>query len=135
MLGNIITNFMNNGLFYWSFRSLWFCFTWFIIKKNLNQLRSEDLYYTGFHYTNIIYGNVFYWIKLTKRMTLYLTRLNIDTINMACHKVVYWSQYCFNYISNDITEVTNYKCILFADDISIIVTSNKNNNKTSDHKN
>ena len=28
---------------------------------------------------------------------------------------------------NDITNITDHKCILYADDISIIVTSNKNN--------
>lgn len=36
---------------------------------------------------------------------------------------------------NDITEVTNHQCILFADDISLIVTSNKHNlNSINDHE-
>lgn len=35
---------------------------------------------------------------------------------------------------NDITEITNHKCILFADDISIIVTSNKKNKTIYDHE-
>lgn len=35
---------------------------------------------------------------------------------------------------NDITNVTNHKCILFADDISITVTSDKNNNTIKDHE-
>lgn len=35
---------------------------------------------------------------------------------------------------NSITNITNHKCILFADDISIIVTSDKKNNTIDDHE-
>lgn len=35
---------------------------------------------------------------------------------------------------NDIIDITNHKCILFADDISIIVTSDKKNNSINDHE-
>lgn len=35
---------------------------------------------------------------------------------------------------NDIIKITNHKCILFADDISITVTSNKKYNTTLDHE-
>jgi hypothetical protein len=35
---------------------------------------------------------------------------------------------------NDITDITNHNCILFADDISIIVTSEKNLNTIKDHE-
>lgn len=36
---------------------------------------------------------------------------------------------------NDITRVSDHKCVLFADDISIIVTSNKKENTTAQHEN
>lgn len=36
---------------------------------------------------------------------------------------------------NDITNITDHKCITFADDISIIVTSNRINNTITDHEN
>lgn len=35
---------------------------------------------------------------------------------------------------NSIIDITNHKCILFADDISIIVTSDKRNNTIADHE-
>lgn len=40
----------------------------------------------------------------------------------------------FLFYINDIVSVTNHKCILFADDISIIVTSNKKNKSINDHE-